>query len=254
MPRPPAFDPDPALRWLFWMAHPDDEVAIAAWIADRVRAGCAVGMAWSHRTPVREAEAHAAAERLGVPPERRWFLDAPDGGAVDHLVELAAGFGSVGAAFRPDRVATVAFEQGHLDHDAANLLACTTWPGRVVEWPMYHCYTGRYQTLNAFADPTGAERRDLTPDERDRKVALARSYPSQTLWRNLVWYERWWRLRGRPARLAEREWLRWARGADWTSPGVPEPWRGRVERSAAWRRWCAAVAPFLAQEARSLST
>gem|GEM_PF-624099 len=244
MPDSLAFDPDPSLRWLFWLAHPDDEVAIAAWIHDRVAAGCAVGMAWSHRTPVRETEARAVADVLGVPEAQRWFLDAPDGHAVDHLTSLAAEFARVGEAFRPDRVVVPAFEQGHLDHDAANFLANRTWPGRVREFPMYHCYTRRYQTLNAYIGNGPGERREHSPDERRLKIAVARSYPSQTLWRNVVWYERWWRLRGRPVGLAHRELLRVQTHVDFRRPNLDEPHRSPVEASAPWRRWIAALDAF----------
>lgn len=239
-----AFDPDPSLRWLFWMAHPDDEVAIAAWIRRRTQAGNSVALAWTHSTPVRQAESRAVAARLGVPDDHLWFFTAPDGHALDHLATLQPHFQAVSATFRPDRVAVPAFEQGHLDHDATNLLANLTWPGHVLEFPMYHTYLGRYQTLNAFAGEGPGERLDLQREESALKITCARAYPSQTLWRNVLWYERIWRWLGRAPRLAHREWLRVQTHRDFRTPNHPSPLRSRIQRSHEWARWLTALDQF----------
>src|SRR5438445_654803 len=65
---------EPGFRWLFCLTHPDDEIAIGAWIRRLTKSGCDVFLSWSHDTPIREEEARAAAEMLGVPQNRLIML------------------------------------------------------------------------------------------------------------------------------------------------------------------------------------
>lgn len=235
------FDPDPSLCWLFCMTHPDDEISICAWIRRLVRQGNPVFISWTHSTPVREREGRRSAERLGIPSERCHFFHAPDGHVVDQLPQLLSDVQPWIEEVRPDRIACGAFEQGHIDHDATNWLVNHAFQGPVLEIPFYHTYLGRYQRMNRFADATGEEILDLDEEEQRFKKDFAKGFPSQRIWWNLWWYEAAEFVRGRPIELAKTERMRLQTHRDWRRPNVPPHLRERVERSAPWQRWLAAM-------------
>ncbi|MCX7799628.1 MAG: PIG-L family deacetylase [Fimbriimonadales bacterium] len=240
-----AFDEDPSLRWLFVFAHPDDELGVCAWIRRLTRAGATVHACWTHHTPVRKAEAVRAMAALGVEERNLAFLPGVDGRVAEQMPELWPRMRQVVDEARPDRVVTIAFEQGHLDHDATNLLVNRSFEGPVLEYPMYHPYTRRIQTLNRFATPDGEEVLELTQEECALKRRLARGYPSQNIHAVLVWYHvyRWLTLR--PLSLCRSERLRLQVHRDYRSPNLPPRLRREVERSATWRRWLLAAEAFL---------
>jgi len=239
------FDPDPSLRWLFVLPHPDDELAICAWLRRLRVAGADVRLLWVHSTPVRERESRAVAEQLGFSPQQCAFGGFEDGKVVERSNELAERLSEAVQGFRPDRVVAPAFEQGHLDHDATNLAVNLAFAGPVLEVPLYHPYCRRMQTLNRFSDPTGQEVLELTPDERRLKVRLARSYPSQTIWRNVFWYEVWQRLRLRFDPLSASERMRLQVWRRFREPNLPPRLAARVVRTEAWARWMHHAEPVL---------
>ncbi len=235
------FDPDPKLRWLFCMTHPDDEISICAWIHRLVRNGNSVFISWTHSNPIREREARAVALILGVPLKNLTFFAATDGDACNQIPDLLPSFGEMIEKIRPDRVVCGAFEQGHIDHDATNYLVNRTFDGPVLETPFYHAYVTRLQTLNRFSDPRGQEILQLEPDERRLKTVVARQYPSQNIWNVLLWYEVWQRARFRPMELARTERMRLQSHHDYLRPNHPPRVAARVMRSALWRKWRAAM-------------
>ncbi len=235
------FDPDPSLRWLFCMTHPDDEISICAWIHRCVRAGAPVYMSWTHSNPVREREARATALLLGVPQERLFFFQATDGSACDEMADLLPEFRHLMNVARPDRVCCGAFEQGHIDHDATNLLVNRSFDGPVLEVPFYHTYVTRFQTLNRFSDPRGQEVLDLDLDEQRLKTAIARQYPSQNIWSVLLWYEVWQNARLRPMVLAKTERMRLQGRPNFLRPNHQPRIARRVIAHPTWRRWRRAV-------------
>jgi LmbE family N-acetylglucosaminyl deacetylase len=239
------FDSDPQLRWLFCLTHPDDEIAICAWIRVLASHGVEVFLSWTHDTPVREAEARAAADRLGVPQDRLFFHHAQDGLVLEELAVLKAGFQTMMKAVQADRVACGAFEHGHLDHDATNFLVNHTFGGVVLEFPLYHPYLTWLQTLNRFSDPTGEEVLRLTPEERRFKSAFSKHYPSQNIRRVLVWYEVYRAITLRPPDLRDTERMRVQTHKDFLTPNAPPRLAARIQASPQWRRWCGAVAPHL---------
>jgi LmbE family N-acetylglucosaminyl deacetylase len=210
MAAPRAFDPDPKIRWLFCLTHPDDELSVAVWIRRCVQNGCEVWLSWTHATFIRQAEARAVARLLGVPPDRIVFHGATDGAVCDEMGALLPSFRAMMARVRPDRVVCGAFEQGHLDHDATH-------------WLVTHTFRP-------------------TKPERAFKRLLARQYPSQNIWSVLLWYELVHQgVRLRPFRLAFSERLRPWGGGDYRRPAHAARLARRVRRSARWRRWLRAV-------------
>jgi len=237
-----AFDPDPSIRWLFCLTHPDDELSIAVWIHRCVSHGCEVWLSWTHATPERQREARAAAHMLGVRSDRLFFHGGTDGSICDEMGEILPSFHAMMERVAPDRVVCGAFEQGHLDHDSTHWLVTHSFKGPVFEAPFYHIYTSRVQTINRFSDPRGQETIRLSKDERKFKRALARQYPSQNIWMVLFFYEVVHQAaRLRPLRLAFSERLRRVGRTDYHQPAHPQPIARRVRASRKWKRWCVAL-------------
>ncbi len=235
------FDPDPKLRWLFCPTHPDDELAVCCWVRRLTAQGNDVYLSWTHTTDERTPEARSAAQALGVPQDRLFFHAGKDGGVCDQLSELTGSFRQMMDQINPDRVVCGAFEQGHLDHDATNWLVHRSFRGPVFEFPLYHAYVSRLQTLNRFSGPEDQEVLQLSEDEQRFKVDLAKQYPSQNIWSVLIAYECWQALRLKPVDLRKTERLRLQSHTDWSVPNAPEPLRTRISESQPWARWLAAV-------------
>ncbi|MBL8088064.1 MAG: PIG-L family deacetylase [Chthonomonas sp.] len=236
-----AFDPKPDLRWMFCFAHPDDEVAIAAWMRRLVLNGNPVRCLWLHSTEVREAESRLAMRQIGVPDDALRFWRGTDGSLVDEMGELLPQLDAQVQEFQPDRMAVMAFEQGHLDHDAANYMVSRAFEGVVCEFPMYYAYYRAFQHLNQFAQPDGEERLSLTPEETELKRALPRLFPSQTMARNLFWYNIAQRLIGRNLQLDTRELMRLKLATDYRTPNLPPEIAQKVAASKLWARWLSAL-------------
>lgn len=231
------FDPNPTLRWAFCMTHPDDEISICAWIKRLTTQGNSVFISWTHSNPVREAEGRNAATLMGVPQENLIFFGAPDGNVVSSIPQLIPQFKDWFQQVRPDRVCCGAFEQGHIDHDATNFLVSKTFDGPRYEIPFYHTYTTRLQTMNVFSQPSNEEVIALTPNEQSFKKAIAKQYPSQNIWKVLLWYEIWQRLRFRTTPLIAFERMREQTHRDFLRPNVPDRLLGRVARHRKWQHW-----------------
>lgn len=237
------FDPSPSLRWLFCMTHPDDEISICAWIHRLTRAGADVWMSWTHDTPVRESEARRVAKLLGVRNDRLFFHGAPDGDVCVHMQDLLPRFKVMMQTIEPDRVVCGAFEQGHIDHDATNCLVNHSTEAKVLEVPFYHTYLTRFPRVNRFADPGGAESIHLDADEQALKKRVARSYPSQNIWWNMMAADLRARATGDGSLLAA-EWMRPQAHKDFAKPNLPGDLAAKVESSGKWKRWMAALAEF----------
>ena len=241
-----AFDSDPAIRWLFCMTHPDDEISICAWIKRLTSNGNSVFLSWTHSTPRREAEGRAVAEYLGVPQTNLRFLGAIDGAAVDEIPRLIDEYRDWIALASPDRICCGAFEQGHIDHDSTNFVLNQVFEGPILEIPFYHTYLSRIQTINRFAAPDGEQILNLSEAERQLKLHVAKQYKSQNIWRVLFWYEVWQALRLHPIELAKTERMRLQTHRDFTRPNLPPSLRAKVENSQTWQRWLKTIKPLIA--------
>lgn len=233
-----AFDPDPSIRWLFCLTHPDDELSIVAWIRRCVLNGCEVWLSWTHALPVRQREARAVAHMLGVPTDRLFFHGGTDASVCDEMAELLPSFQAMMERVKPDRVVCGAFEQGHLDHDATHWLVTHSFHGAIFEAPFYHVYTGRVQKINRFSDPRRQQILKLSREEQAFKKAVARQYPSQNIWSVLLWYELIVQsAKLRPFQMAKTERLRELHEVDYYRPAHPKRIAVRVRASPKWRRW-----------------
>lgn len=223
------------------MTHPDDEISICVWIHRLTQAGAEVWISWTHDTPVRQAEARDVASNLGVGDGRLVFHGAPDGLVIDHLGDLHPKFRDMMERIAPDRVVCGAFEQGHLDHDATNWLVNRSTQATVLEAPFYHPYTTRFPRVNRFAElGQGEAKIELDTAERAFKKQIARSYPSQRIWLNMMAAEMRARVVGDGSLLGE-EWLRPQPETDYREPRLPSRLAERVRRSSPWARWSAAL-------------
>jgi LmbE family N-acetylglucosaminyl deacetylase len=239
-----AFDESCKDTWLFFFAHPDDELAICAWISRLVSTGNRVHMCWVHSTPVREKEARCSASLLKVPQSQLHFLSGKDGHIVEQMSTLAEEFRQIIRVVKPDRVCTCAFEQGHLDHDATNFLAANTFAGPILEYPLYHTYLTTYKRVNRFASQDTGEVLRLCAGERALKHKISNCYPSQPLKLKLTAYELINLARLSPQRLALTERLRFQTHFEFLQPNLPEPLSRKVVESDKWRRWRSGVEAF----------
>lgn len=257
------FDLDPSLSWLFCFTHPDDEIAIIAWMRRLVASGAEVWAGWSVTDATREAEARAVMRGIGVRKERLFFHGMPDRCACDRLTELTEAWADAVRRARPDRIVVGAFECGHIDHDSTNfavsraLIHCgiesfnsLNTPrvegvkSLVLEIPLYHTYLSRIPVINRFADPAGEEVLHLNPSEWGLKRRVSRSYPSQNIGWLLFWYTLFGWLKVSPPALCRTERLREGAHSDYSTPNLPEPLCSRVRRCKTWDRWRKAVKDY----------
>ncbi len=184
-------------RILILAPHPDDEVVGCAIAARRAIAEGAKlfvlylttglperGLLWpwargghGARVERRRSEALTAADLLGLVPAG--FADWPARSLKAHLDEAAALIDGAVRRHRVDTVWAPAYEGGHQDHDAVNLLAARLAARLAVrEFAEYHNAGGRVRS-QGFIAANGTERLlELTPEERDlkrRALALYRS-------------------------------------------------------------------------------
>lgn len=238
------FDNRRNLKWLFWMTHPDDEIAICAWIRRLVAAEKPVYLCWSHSDPEREAEARAAADLLGVPQDHLRFFNGRNRTLCHHLSEILPPAQEWVDHVKPDRICCGAFEQGHMDHDATNMLVNRIYRGPVLEIPFYHNWATAVQTFNRFTIPKGEEILELTEDEQDFKKRLAKMYPSQRIWNNLLMYEALQTARLKRGELVATERMRLQTHKDFLRPNHPPVLAAKLRNTRKWRRWAEAVAHF----------
>lgn len=229
------FDDSQALRWLFLFPHPDDEIALAAWINHLVKSGVEVRCVWLHSTPVRRAESEAAMKLLGV--EQFKFFNFEDGGFVKAIPNMLSFITEVVSEFDPDRIVTTAFEQGHLDHDATNYVASLLGDYVTFEFPMYHSYDRKLQTVNRFVEPLSGEARLLAEEDRELRRAVLKFYKSQRIGKILNFYDRWI-----DSDVIRFEKLRVANHS-YSEPVGDDKRRARLRRSAKWKIWLDAIQP-----------
>ena len=183
-------------RRLFLLPHPDDEFAVSAHLADAVRAGDDLLLAYltdggfsGQDVGTRESESLDVLAGLGVPASAVVFLGRehglPDGALHAHLPRARAALRDRLAAFgTPDEVYLPAWEGGHQDHDAGHLLGLSlAAPGlRLRQFPLYQGagLPGPFFRVMAPLPGNGpSERRVASLRERFRQLRICFSFPSQ---------------------------------------------------------------------------
>ncbi len=213
-------------------AHPDDEVLGAgAWLA-RLATAPAVAyltdgvprerrwFAPGWRAPeayrrARQREARAAWRRLR-PGARLFFARIADQQLAFRLHAAAAWLAAIAAGLCPALLLAPAFEGGHPDHDAANLLAAELGAARdipVWEYALYTARHGRMQRQRFFAAPGWGYRLPALQMQGKRRALAA--YRSQRVTLN--------------ARDGGREAVRPLPAHDYRRPALDEP--------AVYERW-----------------
>ncbi len=241
------FDKSNSIRWSFVFAHPDDELAIVCWMRELIASGASVDALWLHSTPVREAESRAVGHLIGLRDEQMRFMAFPDGDFVDHLDELVQVTKGFFDETRPDRVVTMAYEQGHLDHDSAHFACRENCPNSLFEFPMYWAYYSGLMHLNIFARGSGDEFQ-LSLEHAQLKRQVLMMYPSQTIRRNVFWYGVYRRLIGKRLDLDSRELLRKVWVKDYGRPIHKGRVGKKVYRCANWHRWRNAMRNYEAKK------
>lgn len=235
------FDDNPELSWTFFFAHPDDELAVGAWMNHLVKQGCEVRASWAHSTAIRKAESIQAMEYVGLLPVECAFGNLPDGEFDRNMLDLDSWVRDVIEQFPADRYVSVAFEQGHLDHDSLNFMV-HRWAGPAhLEFPMYWHYARTWQRIGEFADPTGEEQWPMGFDQTELKKRMLDCFESQTVARNVAAYEIFARLTRRDSPLYQTERLKRVALRDYRQPVHPEPIRSRLLKSNRWHRWETAI-------------
>lgn len=177
---------------------------------------------------------------IGLSRDHLKFLTFPDGDFVDHIDPIIVAVRDFVNEHKPDRVVTMAFEQGHLDHDSSHFACRNSFSGPLLEFPMYWAYYRGFMHLNEFHDGMG-ESRALAEDEQNTKRQAVRLFPSQTIRRNIMWYGIYRRLIGKPIAFESRELLRIATATDFAQTVHKGKTAERVYRSKNWARWLIAM-------------
>lgn len=238
-----AFDADPAIRWLFCLTHPDDEISICVWIRRLVAAGADVFLSWTHDTELRKEEAEAAALALGVPWDRLYFHGATDGFVCSEIGPLLPQFEAMIEEIEPDRIACGAFEQGHLDHDATNYLVHQAYDGPVFEIPFYYPYLTRFPRVNRFEIPSGQEVIELTKEESRFKLDYAKRFPSQRIFTNMIFANLRAKLTG-DGSLVTSERMRLQPPTDFRRPNHSPVLAQKIAASEDWGYWLDCLGEF----------
>ena len=170
---------------LLLLAHHDDEVFCAGRLERARRQGQRIRLLWATAggfAPAsrRQREGVEVARLLGLAADEHVSLGLPDQGATDHLAEIAAALR--GMMQGVTGVCVPAFEGGHPDHDAVNLVAARVCAGGppLDEFSLY-CRRGRGVAVKRLftTEPGPPERFLLGRAARDLRRALIRANASQ---------------------------------------------------------------------------
>lgn len=187
-------------RVLFVVAHQDDECFMSTRIAWEVRQGHRVlfacltdGAARGVPTGRRNAESTHVLTRLGLASSDLFFVGSaraiPDGRLHRHFERAFEGLRRAFHAVEIDQIYTTAYEGGHQDHDAAQVLALALARERGIidgtfQMPLYNGFRTRskfFRVGNPLAANGSVERRSLSGERVWFHAFLCRYYTSQRI-------------------------------------------------------------------------
>jgi len=185
-------------------AHQDDEMAMGGRILRSTRRGDRVrcvyltdGSGWGIDPSRRDDESRAVLAALGVAAEDVFFVGAagaggegervPDGNLVNALPATWARLVDLAGGWDVDEVLCPAYEGGHMDHDAANVLAIALGrmldvPAGVRQFPLYNGWGtrgGRFRVMHPSPGMGQVRTRRLAVRDGLTVIALVRHYRSQ---------------------------------------------------------------------------
>lgn len=236
-----AFDDSPHIRWLFFFAHPDDELALAGWLCHLHHQEVPFRIVYLSHTQVRRQEAHQALTCLGIPRSEVFFEDFPDGQFCERLFYLAETIQEHIKEYKPDRVVACAFEQGHLDHECVRFAVSRFWSGTTLEFPEYWPYSPWVVGMNRFSDSNG-ETRALEMQVLSKKQAAFNCYRTQRLRTIHALLTRWAKMTRKAVVPGEVESMR----VSLKAPNFREPshqgWkRVFIHRHPKWQTWIKSI-------------
>jgi LmbE family N-acetylglucosaminyl deacetylase len=134
---------------LFLLAHPDDDAFISGTIWTLLQKGADISCVWLTSGDFfgqgtrREKEIGKAARILGLSSSRIHLFRLPDLGLVRKMERATTLLSEILLSTKPDAIFTTAYEGGHPDHDAANLVAAETCSrlelkSQLLEFPLYN--------------------------------------------------------------------------------------------------------------------
>ena len=212
---------------LYFFAHQDDEIDVAAKIVTDLRRGRAVYAAWLTNggrggdPVVREKESRAVMDMLGVPDRNLFFLGYPDQEAYKYLEAALADVEKLVQRLSPIEFTAHAYEGGNIDHDAVAFiaaLAARRFDVPLFEFPDSNMYQGRARVWTFLP-------RDDTPTLYTRldkklyglRMRVQHSYPNQAA--SLSFYDF---AMDKKSFIKNGEPYRAAPAYDFTKPPAPE--------------------------------
>ena len=136
-------------RYLFVLAHPDDEIYTCAFIQQLVNDGKHVDVLFATSgdyqgpdvTIVREAEARASMQLMNVNMEHVHFMRVPERLLLDHVRTVRQDVLALAIAMLADCIVGHDFEGGHNGHDALSFCSSRVAEARQIPlyvFPAYH--------------------------------------------------------------------------------------------------------------------
>jgi len=184
-------------RYLFVLAHPDDEIYTCAFIQKLVREGKQVDLLYvtsgDYQGPemmgTREGEVRKSMEVLNVPMANVYFMRVPERALMNKVKEVQQNLFAETCKLTPNCVVTHDFEGGHNGHDAVSFCA-----SRVAEelhlplyvFPAYHAWPEK-RIWNQFA--SGREATDTLELSSEMKTLQNRvmgAHATQSVFFNAI--------------------------------------------------------------------
>jgi LmbE family N-acetylglucosaminyl deacetylase len=184
-------------RYVCVYAHPDDEVYACAFLKSLVAEGKKVVVVYvtsgdyqgPEMGPLREKEALASMQAVGVGPSDVHFLRIPERQLMSRLSDVIVGLQEVVAKENSELVLSHDFEGGHNGHDAVSFCASRIAAEKALPFfvfPAYYDWPER-RVWNEFAPGREASYiHKLSSDEQALKAAVIAAHASQKSFFDIV--------------------------------------------------------------------